>query len=552
LATEPTPQRVYRTACPNCGAPVEFRSAASAFAVCSFCRSTLVREGDALRRIGESAELFDDHSPLQLGAAGRHQGVAFTLIGRLQIRYAEGSWNEWHALFDNQQGGQKSGWLSEDNGQYVIGFEAPLDGDAVPKLEDLQAGESRRVAGQVWSVASVVRARLAAAQGELPFPPDLVHEYLVADLRNTRGEVGTLEEVVGPKAPAASPEGSGTASGGRAPRWSIGRSVSLTELVMTGLAEGSERSLASRGISCPNCGAAIEPKLETTQSIVCPQCKSVVDISKGVGADLAFFKQGHPGVDGGEPQIPLGSTGSLMLGAAVKPWQVVGYVERCELPEDADDERSYWREYLLYNRIEGFAFLVDAEDGWSWSRPITGVPQSVGEHVKLGEVQYRPLYSYTGIVTYVLGEFYWRLRRDERTRNTDFQGTGANGRKRLNREQTVSEVVWSGGETLDAGAVATAFKLPQDRQAALQRDALPISRSGGSGLLKGVIVFLVIVFIIIMLARCGGDDCDDVRRTFGASSTEYRQCARSGGSGGGGYRTGGGSFGGFSSGGGHK
>jgi len=415
----------------------------------------------------------------------------------------------------------------------VIGFDAPLDGDAVPKLEDLHAGESRRVAGQVWSVASVVSAKLAAAQGELPFPPDLVHEYLVADLRNTRGEVGTLEQPIG-----------------QPPRWSIGRSVSLTDLVMTGLAEGSEKSLASRGVSCPNCGAAIEPKLETTQSIVCPQCKSVVDISKGVGADLAFFKQGNPGIDGGEPQIPLGSTGSLTLGAAVKPWQVVGYVERCELPEDADDERSYWREYLLYNRIEGFAFLVDAEDGWSWSRPITGVPQSVGEHVKLGDVQYRPLYSYTGIVTYVLGEFYWRLQRDERTRNTDYQGTGGNGSKRLNREQTANEVVWSGGETLDASVVANAFKLPQDRQAALQRDALPVSRSAGSGLLKGVIVFLVIVFIIIMLARCGGDDCDDVRRTFGASSTEYQQCARSGGSGG--YRTGGGSFGGFSSGGGHK
>ena len=53
-------QRAYRAACPNCGAPVEFASAASASAVCSFCRSTLVREGEALRRIGQSAELFDD------------------------------------------------------------------------------------------------------------------------------------------------------------------------------------------------------------------------------------------------------------------------------------------------------------------------------------------------------------------------------------------------------------------------------------------------------------------------------------------------------------
>ena len=126
MATEPSPQRGYRAACPNCGAPVDFRSPASAFAVCSFCKSTIVRDGDALRKIGQSAELFDDHSPLQLGAGGRYQGAGFTLVGRLQYRYADGTWNEWHALFDNG----KSGWLSEDNGRYVIAFDAPLTGPA--------------------------------------------------------------------------------------------------------------------------------------------------------------------------------------------------------------------------------------------------------------------------------------------------------------------------------------------------------------------------------------------------------------------------------------
>src|SRR4030095_12372595 len=96
----PPPQRAYRAACPNCGAPVEFRSAASPFAVCSFCRSTGVRAGEQLRKIAESAELSDDPSPLMLGVAGRHQGAPFTLVGRLQYRTAEGTWNEWHALFE--------------------------------------------------------------------------------------------------------------------------------------------------------------------------------------------------------------------------------------------------------------------------------------------------------------------------------------------------------------------------------------------------------------------------------------------------------------------
>ena len=158
MATEPSPQRAYRAACPNCGAPVEFRSAASAFAVCSFCRSTVVREGDALRKIGQSAELFNDHSPLQLGAGGSFQGAAFTLVGRLQYRYSGGTWNEWHALFDTG----KSAWLSEDNGRYVMAFDVPLAG-AAPAADSLRPAAQQIVNGQPWNVASVTRATLIAA-----------------------------------------------------------------------------------------------------------------------------------------------------------------------------------------------------------------------------------------------------------------------------------------------------------------------------------------------------------------------------------------------------
>ena len=124
--SEPSPQRAYRAACPNCGAPVEFRSAASPFAVCSFCRSTVVRAGDTLRKIGESAELFDDHSPLRLGVSGKHQGASFALVGRLQYRYAEGTWNEWHALFESgaERWGGAVGRGGGDGGARFAGVDA--------------------------------------------------------------------------------------------------------------------------------------------------------------------------------------------------------------------------------------------------------------------------------------------------------------------------------------------------------------------------------------------------------------------------------------------
>ena len=495
-------------------------------AVCSFCRSTLVREGEALRRIGQSAELFDDHSPLQLGVAGRWQGAAFTLVGRLQLRYAEGSWNEWHALFD----GGKSAWLSEDNGRYVMAFDAPAPA-ALPRLGDLRPGLAFTIDGRSWQVASVTRARIAAAQGELPFAPKLDVEYSIVDLRNAQDEVATLD--------FADPA---------RPQWSVGRGAALAALALTGLREASEKTLGARGVACPSCGAALEVKLATTQAIVCHQCQAVVDVSQGVGGHLAHYAQDAPQLGGGEPLLPLGATASLALGGPPKPWQVVGYAERCEIAEEADDESVFWREYLLYNRNEGFAFLVDSEDGWSGSVPITGAPQLSSDTARWRGDSYRKLYAYNGQITYVLGEFYWKLERGQRTANIDY----ASGTRRLNREQAGDEVTWSAGQTMDAAVIAAAFKLPGTAGAALAREASPISfDSSGSSISKNLIIaVIVIIIVVVMIKDCSSNNCDELRATFGETSNEYRQCQRSGSSG---ARTGGGSYGGgFGGGGGHK
>ena len=525
-----SPQRAYRAACPNCGAPVEFRSAASASAVCSFCRSTLVRDGEALRRIGISAELFDDHSPLQLGAAGKHQGSAFTLVGRLQYGYADGTWNEWHALFDSG----KSGWLSEDNGAYVFAFDLPLQG-AVPPADELIAGERRLVHNAAWSVASVTRAKLIAAQGELPRPPRLDSgDFVVADLRNERDEVGTLD--YGDPAAVS---------------WSIGRSVRLTELAISGLREGSEKTLSGKGFPCPNCGTPLELKLSTTQSIACHNCKSVIDVSQGVGADLSHYTQTNSGHDGAEPQIALGSTGKLALDGRELDWQVVGYQERCDIPDSDEDEQTYWREYLLYHRTEGFVFLVDSEDGWSWAKPLTGAPQVRGDNATWQGRNYRKQYTYPALVTWVLGEFYWRVRRDERALVTDFVGTGSAANRRLSREQTGNEVTWSEGATLDPSVLARAFAVAPQLSSALQRHAGKAT-SLDSGLLK-VMLIVAVVLVVLTMGFCSSrsSDCSETLATFGEASNEYQQCLRSTRSSGG-FRTGGGSFGGYSSGGGHK
>ncbi|WP_418318300.1 DUF4178 domain-containing protein [Piscinibacter sakaiensis] len=536
MVTDRHPQRAYRAACPNCGAPVEFRSPASAFAVCSYCRSNIVRDGETLRRIGHSAELFDDFSPLQLGASGSYQQIGFTLVGRLQYGTAQGTWNEWHVLFDDATAGEvpRVAWLSEDNGRYVLAFDAPLPPGAAPPLESLQVGRELELAGQRWRVASVVQAKLLAAEGELPQPPASNREFGVADLRNVQGEVATLDY-----------------SDPQRPHWSVGRSVGLSELAMRGLAEEREKTLTGRAADCPNCGSALQVKLESTKSIVCGNCSAVVDVSAGIGGDLQHYLQGRM-PRSGPPRIPLGSVGNFTFdGKRPLPWQVVGFLERHDEPEAGDDQSS-WREYLLYHRNAGFVFLVDSDDGWSWVTPITGVPQMAGSDARWRDVRYRKLYDYRARVGHVLGEFYWRVERNQLTHNTDYAGTGKASQKRLNRERGdgvhAQEIVWSAGETITADAVAQGFGMTKQLGSAIRRDVEPLSANPHGQLAKAFVLLFVIAFVVSMF-RCSDDDdnCNELRATYGEASQEYQACRNRIRP-----RTGGAAFGGFGSGGFHK
>ncbi len=509
----PAPQRRWQAPCPNCGAPVAFQSAASAVAICGYCRSSVLRDGESLRRIGESAELFADHGQLQLGTSGTWQQRGFTLVGRVQYGYGrngaplastaevEGTWSEWHALFDDGA----SGWLSEDNDQYVMAFAVRPD-IAPPAAESLRLGQMLELVRKQWRVASLTHSSLLAAQGELPAAPALGKNFLIADLRNTQNQVATLEYV-----------------DPRSPLLSVGVPARLQDLRLRGLRQDASLGLlAAQGFPCPNCGAPVEPKLSGTQSISCGACHSLIDLSQGVGGQLRAFQQMRRFT----PKIPLGRSGRMAVaGLPAMDWQVVGFARR----RGVGNEAFVWDDYLLYNASEGFAFLNDTEDGWVGWRTLTGVPGAVGRGshlVQWSGVRYRLTDSYTAEALYVEGEFYWKVQQGQRSRNLDYSGLGTDSRRRLSSEQSEAEVIWSQGGMMPAQAIAAAFGLNLQERMALRPDVSPVSRSSGFSLgTVGTIV--VILLVLFLMSRCGSN---------------------------GGYYfgTSGGAYGGYSSGGGHK
>lgn len=477
---------------------MEFRSAQSTHAVCGYCQSTVVRSGDTLARTGKMSELFDDFSPLQLMASGKWDGKPFTLIGRLQYKYAQGTWSEWIAGFDDGT----TGSLSEDNGAFVFSTALASSG-TIPAAINFVVGKTTAINGKSFTVAANNTVSLLSAQGELPKLPALGAPFEVVELRGDQGDVISIDYNTTP------------------PALSSGRAVLLEDLQLKGLKDQQAKTESGQQFACPNCAASLQVTLASTKSLTCRSCNSIIDVSQGVAGQLSHALQTDPVA----PLIALGSTGQLQ-GVS---WQLVGFQHRMGYEADDPDEHFGWTEYLLYNQKRGFTFLVDSTEGWSLVTPTTGAPTlspNGATATYLGN-KYDRKYSYKAETQYVAGEFYWRVERGQLSNNTDFEKDAV----LLSREETPNEVTWSMGGKLSSAAVAKSFNLkdgaPDGGKDALKTsDAKPLSSIAGMGCGTIVILILILLLFLFLISRCSSSD------STGRSS--------------------GGSYGGFSSGGGHK
>jgi len=421
-----------------------FRSSASLIAVCEYCRSTLVRTDADVKRIGKMSDPVEDGSPLQCLAQGNYQGRHFTLIGRIQCRYSDGMWNEWHALFDDQS----SGWLSEASGDYV--FTLPQSTrNVVPSFESFQLGQKVGVANQSFSAVSKREARVVAGEGELPFLVNEGYDIRVIDLRSAQDFLTLDYSDVAPtdpqqlaQQPALRPHKPAS------PAIYLGRAVSLSELKMSGLKTRAAGNTKAVRFSCPGCGTSLEIKSSGAVNVACGSCASVVDVTGETYQVVAQYKDQRKH----EPLIPLGSQGRL----SGISYEVIGYMRRsCRV----EDEYLEWEEYLLYQANAGFHWLVFSEDKWSLCKPLRGMPEVKAGILHPSAKYLGKVYSwycdYAAQVEYVLGEFYWQIRVGDNVEVTEYlQGTN-----NLVEERNQEEINWTLSQFVPAQNIVQAFKL---------------------------------------------------------------------------------------------
>lgn len=174
--------------CPTCGAAIPFKSSVTLIAVCPYCASQVLRSDMNLESLGKVAELQADGSPLQLYATGTFDGDSFTVLGRMQLKFPEGFWNEWFIDFNSG----RQGWLGEAQGLYAVSFKSESK-ENLPAFAALQVGRTLTLAGEDFSVRDLREASYLSAQGELPFRPPLGETAPLADLQGEGDRFATID-----------------------------------------------------------------------------------------------------------------------------------------------------------------------------------------------------------------------------------------------------------------------------------------------------------------------------------------------------------------------
>ncbi len=375
---------IRSASCPGCGATLDFASAATVTVVCPHCGGGSYRTDVALESFGETAEVVDIATPLEIGSIGRFEGKRWSAIGFAQLDHGAGPWNEWVLQFDDGE----IGWYAEAQGQ--CWFTRRVASATAPPFEALELEQDVPVDGHGGlRVVEKGEGTVLTFRGESPLRVVPGRRFSYADLEGAGLAVGTIDYGTGDY---------GTGPASDAPTVYVGRRVEATEFGLDPekAAPVEVRAKASR-LSCPSCGGTVDRLDPLSVRVVCSSCGQILqsDDTKvraiGLGAALKA-----------RPSIPLGTKGELRGTKA----QIIAFLVRSVKSEGV---HYPWREYLLRTTAGAYRWLVESSGHWSLVDPVREAfdPKSVGSF--RGHA-FRHFQGGRARVDHVQGEVYWRVK----------------------------------------------------------------------------------------------------------------------------------------------
>ena len=116
--------------CPNCGYGFDNLRKSTRMFDCPSCDTTLFREVDALKPLGNNGEMHDFPMLFGLHDTVTADGKNFLITGHARYDYGRGTWDEMYG----EDGSGKGAWISIDEGDVVIQY--PYEGQSGPRPSD--------------------------------------------------------------------------------------------------------------------------------------------------------------------------------------------------------------------------------------------------------------------------------------------------------------------------------------------------------------------------------------------------------------------------------
>ncbi len=415
--------------CPSCRAPVEFRPGAGQIKICEYCQTVVFRGEFKLESLGKVAELMDTESPLKVGLTGRYSGTPFTVAGRLQKANAAGTWDEWCLQFEDE----RVGWLAESEGEWKLLF--PMNNVAAPKLESLQVLGTFTLRDKTFVVEEKNSARTLSAQGQLPA---FNRDHLYVDATGPKGVFCSLDEADGETEAF------------------VGSFTTLKALGFDPLElEPTPKKEALRHARCTECNGGLDLKApDATKRVACPYCGALLEVRGGTLNFLELLEK--PPF---EARIPLGAVGKLHDPTVDKPqgpppeWTCLAFLVRsCNV----EGTRYPWDEYLLWNRTEGFRWLMHSNGHWTWLTPTPAGEVALSfRQAKLGGQTFRGYQAVFATTEYVAGECYWQVRAGETAQASEYVAPP----RSINIDITDNEATFTLGVMVEAALLEKTFGL---------------------------------------------------------------------------------------------
>ncbi|MDQ1923839.1 DUF4178 domain-containing protein [Massilia pseudoviolaceinigra] len=412
--------------CPSCGAEVKFKSHAAVMAVCEFCRATLLKDAESVKNLGTMSSVLEDYSPIQIGTTGTVGARNFTVVGRIQLRYAEGMWNEWYVLYGD--GG--NGWLGDSSGLFTITAERNV-AVALPGFDAIHVANAYHIDDQRYLASEKRSGECIAGQGELPFRVGTGWRIRVADFRSGPRFL-TLDY-----------------TDGETPVVYTGVAVTLAEMRCQ-LLRDDEQIKASAGkyrgkvdaLDCPSCGSTISYLPGVATNLVCPSCAAQLDAA---GPEASVLAAGDK-VAQMRTTIEIGAKANIHGSKCT----VIGAMIR------ANSSDSQWTEYLVYSVNANFFWLIESDDGWYRADVMTHWPAwhpTASELARADKVDYEKTDDYIATVVAAAGAFNWRVAVGDTVHVMEF----AHGKSSLAAEISAAEMTWSRSKPVAADQVTAWF-----------------------------------------------------------------------------------------------